>query len=144
MTAMLSAMPPRALLFGGPCLRTQRHVASSTVPQAINKQEFITAVKDNVKSSPAIGSLTNVEFEQVVMGVFKTITTKVAAGESVNITGFGKFERRYVPLFQAAPASRRPAPTSVPDQAVHFPTGRERQGLDETPRLKKSLSFQQQ
>ena len=88
------AKPSKALLFGRPCLRPQRYVASSTVTQAINKQEFIEAVKQNIKSSPGVKSLSNSEFDQIVLGVFSTITTKVAAGETVNITGFGKFERR--------------------------------------------------
>lgn len=128
MATMLSSMPPKVLLFGRPCLRAHRHITSSTTPQAINKQEFITAVKDNVKSSPAIGDLTNIEFEQIVMGVFKTITAKVAAGESVNITGFGKFERRSVPMFEADLVARRPASTLALIKLYIFPQGKKGKG----------------
>lgn len=88
------AQPSRALLLRKPCLRAQR-LSTLTVPQALNKTEFTAAVKDNIESTPAIQSLTNSDFDKIVSGVFDTITDTVADGESITITGFGKFERRY-------------------------------------------------
>ena len=88
------AQPSRALLLRKPCLRAHR-LSSWTVPQAINKTEFVAAVKDSLESTPAIQSLSNPDFDKIVSGVFDTIQDTVAEGESIVITGFGKFERRY-------------------------------------------------
>ena len=88
------AQPSRLLLLRKPCFRAQR-LSTLTVPQALNKTEFVAAVKDNIESTPAIQSLSNPDFDKIVSGVFDTIQDTVADGESITITGFGKFERRY-------------------------------------------------
>lgn len=106
MAAVLSsvmAQPSRALLLRRPCFRSQR-LSSWAVPQALNKTEFVAAVKESVKPTAAVTALSNPDFERIVFGVFDTITDRVAKGESVIITGFGKFERRYAEIctpFQA-------------------------------------------
>ncbi|KAL3137100.1 hypothetical protein ABBQ32_006683 [Trebouxia sp. C0010 RCD-2024] len=87
------AQPSRALLLRRPCFRAQR-LSCWAVPQALNKTEFVAAVKESVKQTPAVTALSNPDFERIVFGVFDTITDRVAKGESVIITGFGKFERR--------------------------------------------------
>ena len=94
--AVLSSMlaqPPRALLLKKPCLRASR-LSTRIVPQALNKTEFVAAVRDSIESTPGIESLTNPDFDKIVSGVFDTIQDTVADGESITITGFGKFERR--------------------------------------------------
>ena len=87
------AQPPRALLLKKPCFRASR-LSTRIVPQALNKTEFIAAVRDSIESTPGIESLTNPDFDKIVSGVFDTIQDTVADGESITITGFGKFERR--------------------------------------------------
>lgn len=97
MAASLSsvlAQPPRALLLKKPCLRANR-LSTRKVPQALNKTEFVAAVRDSIESTPGIESLTNPDFDKIISGVFDTIQDTVADGESITITGFGKFERRY-------------------------------------------------
>ena len=107
MAAVLSsvmAQPCRALLLKKPVFRAQR-ISTLTVPHALNKTEFVAAVKDNIESTPAIQSLSNPDFEKIVSGVFDTIQDTVADGESITITGFGKFERRYAAAFMPFKAS---------------------------------------
>lgn len=107
------AQPSRTLLLRRPCFRAQR-LSTLTVPQALNKTEFVAAVKDNIESTPAIQSLSNPDFDKIVSGVFDTIQDTVADGESITITGFGKFERRYVAAlmpFMASPVTNLVVPS---------------------------------
>lgn len=83
-------------------LRCQRALAAT--PQAVNRSEFAQLVKTKTiqmqsskelqKASSKVVGLSDREFEEVVKAVFDTVVETVASGESVNLTGFGKFERR--------------------------------------------------
>lgn len=133
------AQPSRALLLRKPYFRAHR-LSSWTVPQALNKTEFVTAVKESIKPTPAMSALSNPDFEKIVFGVFDTITERVAAGETITITGFGKFERRY--LLPTRPLRTLLSKPGL-EQALPLAAGRGKQGQVATLKLRKRLRLQQ-
>jgi len=65
----------------------------------MNKQELITALMTKVKTP-----ISHAEMERIVNGVLDTIKNEVAAGNSVQLVGFGTFESRN----RAARTARNP------------------------------------
>lgn len=70
------------------------------VPHAINKTELLESVQGECHGVP------NNTVNQVVTTLLDTIVDNVATGEAVNITGFGKFERRCALVLHAQSAGR--------------------------------------
>jgi nucleoid DNA-binding protein len=64
--------------------------------QAVNRAEFVKLVqqKTEVSQSRRISEMSPQEVEEVVKAMFDTVVDTVAKGDTVTITGFGKFERR--------------------------------------------------
>lgn len=64
--------------------------------QAVNRAEFVKLVqqKTEVSQSRRIKEMSPQEVEEVVKAMFDTVVDTVAKGDTVTITGFGKFERR--------------------------------------------------
>lgn len=65
----------------------------------MNKQELITALMTKVKNP-----ITHADMERIVNGMMDTIKNEVAAGNSVQLAGFGTFESRE----RAARTARNP------------------------------------
>ena len=112
------------------------------MPQALNKTEFVAAVKESIKPTAAVTALSNPDFERIVFGVFDTITDRVANGETITITGFGKFERRCADM--CTPVKSLLLSQTGPGQALPLTAEKGKQGQGAIPKLKKSLKFQQQ
>ena len=86
----------RQLAHTRPCPRMLTRRAATVVPQALNRTEFskeVQAKTAQLKSKTA-QQLSSSEVEEVVRVMLETITDVVARGESITITGFGKFEPR--------------------------------------------------
>jgi len=92
----VSAGPSRQLLLTRPCIRPRCRRAAAVAAQAVNRAEFVKLVqqKTEVSQSRRISEMSPQEVEEVVKAMFDTVVDTVAKGDTVTITGFGKFERR--------------------------------------------------
>jgi len=64
--------------------------------QAVNRAEFVRLVQQKTEASQRgrIKELNLQEVEEVVKATLDTVVDTVAKGDSITLTGFGKFERR--------------------------------------------------
>ena len=90
----------RVAVFSKPCSISRIRGARVANPQALTKPEFVRVIKEKIEghASDKVKGLGIGDLEDVVGTVFSTITDQVAAGEDINIVGFGKFLRRYTNL----------------------------------------------
>ena len=88
----VSAGPNRQLLLTRP--RSPRAVAVAA--QAFNRADFVKLVQQKTEASKSgrIKEMNLQEVEELVKVTLDTIVDTVAKGDTVTITGFGKFERR--------------------------------------------------
>lgn len=92
----VSAGPSRQLLLTRPCTRPLSRRAAAVAGQAINRAEFSKLVQQKTEASQSgrIKEMSSKEVDEVVKATFDTVVDSVAKGDTVTITGFGKFERR--------------------------------------------------
>lgn len=92
----VSAGPSRQLLLTRPCTRPRSRRAAAVAGQAINRAEFSKLVQQKTEASQSgrIKEMSSKEVDEVVKATFDTVVDSVAKGDTVTITGFGKFERR--------------------------------------------------
>lgn len=85
----------------------------------MNKQELIEKIIPKIK-----GEITRKDAERIVNGVFEEITAAVAAGDSVQLVGFGTFTAKQ----RAARSARNPqtgeAITIAAKKAPSFKAGK--------------------
>ena len=64
--------------------------------QAVNRAEFVKLVQQKTEASQSgrIKEMNLQEVEEVVKATLDTVVDTVAKGDSITLTGFGKFERR--------------------------------------------------
>ncbi|DBB13565.1 TPA: hypothetical protein ACH3X3_000599 [Trebouxia sp. C0006] len=92
----VSAGPSRQLLLSRPCIRPRSCRAATVAAQAVNRAEFVRLVQQKTEASQRgrIKELNLQEVEEVVKATLDTVVDTVARGDSITLTGFGKFERR--------------------------------------------------
>ncbi len=92
----VSAGPSRQLLLSRPCIRPRSCRAATVAAQAVNRAEFVRLVQQKTEASQRgrIKELNLQEVEEVVKATLDTVVDTVAKGDSITLTGFGKFERR--------------------------------------------------
>ncbi len=91
----VSAGPNRQLLLTTPCIRPRSRRAA-VAAQALNRADFVKLVQQKTEASKSgrIKEMSLQEVEELVKVTLDTIVDTVAKGDTITITGFGKFERR--------------------------------------------------
>ena len=92
----VSAGPSRQLLLTRPCIRPRSRRAAAVAAQALNRADFVKLVQQKTEASKSgrIKEMSLQEVEELVKVTLDTIVDTVAKGDTITITGFGKFERR--------------------------------------------------
>ena len=92
----VSAGPNRQLLLTRPCIRPRSPRAVAVAAQAFNRADFVKLVQQKTEASKSgrIKEMNLQEVEELVKVTLDTIVDTVAKGDTITITGFGKFERR--------------------------------------------------